>query len=367
VRYSEPDAARAGCRKSLSGDAQVKSLEIVRKTVTHGGPERIAMSLPAPYPNDVCFAAPTADPRHPDTPWEQVDEGRWEYTDEWGNRWARAEGFSKGEVCCGVLEDWDRLDQIELPEYDLPERYSEVAETFSANADRFKIGHIPGFPFNIARKMRRLDNFLVDVLAEPDRTVRLLAMVEEQMDHGIRRLAGAGADAVMFGEDWGTQDRLLVSPQVWNRMFRPGYDRLCRTARDCGAFVFIHSCGYIREAMDGMLEAGIDAFQFDQPQLYGVDRLAKEFAGRTTFWCPVDIQKTLQTRDAALIEADAKLMVERLGGNGGGFIAGYYGNNRALGLDPKWQDVACRAFVKYGAPAIWETLEGELPPQDASA
>ena len=109
----------------------------------------------------------------------------------------------------------------------------------------------------------------------------------------------------------------------------------------------MHSCGKTTVIIPDLIEAGIDLLQFDQPQLHGLDQLAR-FHGQITFWCPVDIQKTLQTQDAAKIEADARAMVELLGGPEGGFIAGYYGGNEAIGLDPKVQDVACRAFSKYG-------------------
>ncbi|MBE3123943.1 MAG: hypothetical protein IMZ65_03995, partial [Planctomycetes bacterium] len=56
----------------------------------------------------------------------------------------------------------------------------------------------------------------------------------------------------------------------------------------------------------------------------------------------------LQTRDPALIRAEARELVARLGGRGGGFIAGYYGSNQAIGLTPNVQDHACRAFVECG-------------------
>jgi len=335
------------------------SREIVLRAITFDNPERVAMTLPEPYPNDICTAGATADPRHRGTEWAQRPSGGWEHTDEWGNTWQRLEGISKGEVARGVLEDWDLLDKVELPDYDLPERYERARRRFAEHADKFHVGTIPGFPFNIARKMRRLDNFLMDVVLDPDRCERLLAMVEEQMHHAIRHLAGVGADCIFFAEDWGTQDRLLVSPTVWRRMFKPGFERLCATAHERGLFVFIHTCGYVYEVMDDMIEAGIDVFQFDQPSLYGIDRLAREFGGRATFWCPVDIQATLQTRDAAGIEEEARRMVELLGAKGGGFIAGYYGSNEALGLDPKWQDIACRAFVRYGAPEAWQALRSQ--------
>jgi len=336
------------------------SREIVLRTLRFESPPRIAMALPAPYPNDFCFAGIGPDPAHPDGEWRQMADGHWERVDEWGNTWSRLEGISKGEVTRGAVEDWHALERIELPDYNLAERYAGARRRFAENPDRFRVGFIPGFPFNIARKMRRLDRFLMDVLTEPERSVRLLGMVEEQMHHAIRRLAEAGADAVMFPEDWGTQDRLLVRPELWRRMFRGGFERLCRTAHEAGLFVIMHSCGYIREVMDELVEAGIDAFQFDQPELYGLENLAKDFAGRVTFWCPVDIQKSLQSRDEKVIENAARRMVELLGSNGGGFIAGYYGSNEAIGLDPKWQDVACRAFVRYGGRAEGTAAESAV-------
>jgi hypothetical protein len=109
----------------------------------------------------------------------------------------------------------------------------------------------------------------------------------------------------------------------------------------------MHSCGKITAIIPDLIAAGIDLLQFDQPTLHGIDVLA-QFKGRITFWCPVDIQKTLQSDDEAAIAAEAEEMIAKLGGPDGGFIAGYYGDNVAIGLDPHWQDVACRAFMRAG-------------------
>jgi hypothetical protein len=59
-------------------------------------------------------------------------------------------------------------------------------------------------------------------------------------------------------------------------------------------------------------------------------------------------QEYVDTQDAAKIEADAKAMVKKLGKPDGGFIAGYYGGNEAIGLDPKWKRLACEALTHYG-------------------
>jgi uroporphyrinogen decarboxylase len=134
---------------------------------------------------------------------------------------------------------------------------------------------------------------------------------------------------------------------MWRKMFKPGFERLCSVAHAHGLKVLMHSCGKITVIIPDLIEAGIDVLQFDQPRLHGLDELAK-YHGQVTFWCPVDIQATLPTQDATLIQADARAMIDKLGGPEGGFIAGYYGGNEAIGLDPKWQDIACQTFTRFG-------------------
>jgi hypothetical protein len=83
--------------------------------------------------------------------------------------------------------------------------------------------------------------------------------------------------------------------------------------------------------------------------LYGIDTLeAWQQQGAVTFWCPVDIQTTLQTKDEVLIRQDAGEMIERLWRGRGGFIAGFYQDNASIGLEPKWQEIASDEFLKKG-------------------
>jgi uroporphyrinogen-III decarboxylase len=251
-------------------------------------------------------------------------------------------------VSKGALQEIDEVYTLPLPDLANPANFEGVREVFNdPTNDRFRVGGLPGFPFNIARKIRRLDQFFVDLLLEPEKIGVLLKRIEDLLAETMVQYAAAGADGVMFPEDWGTQKGLMINPDLWRQVFKPGFQRLCSVAHEHGIKVLMHSCGKTTAIIPDLIEAGIDLLQFDQPQLHGLEQLA-QFHGQITFWCPVDIQKTLQTHDADLIEADARAMIELLGGPEGGFIAGYYSGNEAIGLDPKWQDVACRAFSKYG-------------------
>lgn len=327
------------------------SREIVLRTIEYNGPERLAASFPAPYWHDLRFVSYEFD-EDSQGQWHRVAAGREERVDAWGNTWARVDATSKGEVVRGAVEDWADLENLQLPDLANPTNFVKVREACNdPSNDRFLGGGLPGFPFNIARKMRRLDKFLMDILLESDKVADLLLRIENLLADVIVQYAQTGVEAIFFCEDWGTQLGLMIRPDRWQEVFKPGFVRLCGVAHDHGLKVFMHSCGKMTDIIPDLIEAGIDLLQFDQPRIHGLDVLAR-FHGQVTFWCPVDIQRTLQTKDEDTIRAGAMEMIEKLGGPEGGFIAGYYGDNVSIGLDPHWQDIACRAFMEYGNYAI---------------
>ena len=328
------------------------SREIVQASLAFAGPPRIAYGMGGGFPSDLRRVGREAAPNSRAQPWQQR-QGYWEMVDEWGNEWRRLESITKGEVHHGALEDgWELLESYDWPRSGEPQLYERAREQCQEYHEQgyYVLGGV-GWPFAVARYLRRMENFLADVAGEPELVARLLEKVTDLLEVEIYRMAEAGVDGISSGEDWGTQDRLLVSPATFRRLFGPCFRRLCGAAHSQGLSVWFHSCGHVSEVLDDWVEYGIDVCQFDQPELHGIDYLAQRYGGRLHFYCPVDIQGTLQTRDLARIEQAARDYVEKLGCFGGGFVAGYYGSNEAIGLDPKYQEVACRAFMKYGDPA----------------
>ena len=324
----------------------MNSREIVRRTLAFEVPERVARSFPD---SDFCWAECMV--RSHATDWKEVDTdaGRWERLDEWGNLWRRLDPTSKGEVVRGVLQELAEIDTYEFPDYSRPEDYAGVAAPRSQKSDKWLIGAIPGFAFSVARKMRRLDQYLMDLLLEPERIHALHDRIDRMIEDMIRNYAAAGVDCIMFAEDWGTQNQTFISPELWRQEFFPRFSALCRLAHSLGVKVFMHSCGRIEKIIPGLIEAGIDVLQFDQPELHGIDTLAAfQENSPITFWCPVDIQKILPTQDEALIRAKAGELIDKLWRGRGGFVAGYYPDNASLGLDPKWQACASDEFLKKG-------------------
>ena len=322
------------------------SRERVIRCITFTGPDRIPMHLPSPFPNDFCNAGIDSDPDwKPYRTWQVEDGAQWE--DEWHNVWRRFSNTSRGEVIEGALKDWADLDSYVFPRMDLFSRYEKPKRTFEERPDKYHLGGLPGFPFAIMRYLRQVEVFLADVLLYPDEVMELQRRVVDMLKRCLDQWAKAGADGVMFAEDWGTQERLLVSPALWERMFRLGFEEIVGHAGSLGVAVWMHSCGYIKDIIPHLRDIGIAVLQLDQPALSGIDWLRETIGGRTTVWSPVDIQKILPTGDRELIRASAKEMIEKLGSFNGGFIAGYYGDPGAIAVDPKWQEWANEAFAEF--------------------
>jgi len=81
-----------------------------------------------------------------------------------------------------------------------------------------------------------------------------------------------GVDAIQFGDDFGTQQSLLLSPKAWRRFFIPRYEVLMEPVRKGGKRIFFHSCGQIGPILDDLRLIGVDAIWpqlplFDHRQL----------------------------------------------------------------------------------------------------
>ncbi len=322
--------------------------EIIIRNLEFTGPERIGMVFDGGRVNDFCGAG-----LDPSDTWQQRRwvEGNIEYyDDEWGNVWQRIVGMSQGgEVFKPAIEDWSMLKDYELPDMANPKRYATARRRFAGDKERYRVGHLPGFPFAISRYLRKMDNYFMDLVLERKHIDELHERVTLLLEEMIKQFAAAGADGIMFCEDWGVQDRLLIKPDMWREIFKPLFRRLCNTAHEHGLHVLMHSCGYNWAILDDLAEVGVNCFQFDQTMIYGLERLAKKLRElRVCLFSPVDIQKVLPTGNRELIVDYARRMIELFGANGGGFIAKNYGDLHGIGVDPEWDMWAYEAFLEYG-------------------
>ena len=138
--------------------------------------------------------------------------------------------------------------------------------------------------------LRRMDNFLVDLVAEPAKVEALLdALMERHMAalEQTCRAVGDVADIVRFGDDLGTNGGPFMSPRIYRQLFKPRHAMLCDYVhRHSGMKTFLHSCGSIRALLPDLIDAGYDVINPVQTNCKGMDAegLKADFGKDTCFW-----------------------------------------------------------------------------------
>jgi uroporphyrinogen decarboxylase len=174
--------------------------------------------------------------------------------------------------------------------------------------------------------LRRMDNFLMDLVAEPEEVERLLdALMEKHLATLARACAAVGdvADIIRFGDDLGTNGGPFMSPATYRRLFKPRHAQLCTYVhRHTRLKTFLHSCGSIRLLLPDLIEAGFDVINPVQTTCRGMEpeQLKADFGRDICFWgggC--DTKTVLPHGTTQEVKDDVKRRLE-IFAPGGGFV-----------------------------------------------
>ena len=310
------------------------SREIVRKTILFENPSRMPYDFPEPYGSD--FAGVGMHPSPDDRPSRGVDE--------WGCVWENIGVCRLGEVRKPALRDWADWDSLTIPDIRDPDRWESLAGARDRAGDRFLIAHGVSL-YERTHFLRGLEATWMDIHTAPEELGKLLDLLVEMNLYAIERFAEAGADGYFWCDDWGLQDRLMISPASWRKLWKPRYARIYQAAHAAGLLTFLHSCGEITAILEDLIEVGLDVIQMDQQENMGLARLGEQFGGRITFWCPVDIQNTMARGSLDEIRSYCQQMVRHLGRPNGGFIAKWYPDPAGAGHRPEAIAAMCEEFL----------------------
>ncbi len=102
-------------------------------------------------------------------------------------------------------------------------------------------------------------------------------------------------DAVLIGNDFGSQTGLMVDPELIRSLVFPGTKRLIEQAHEYGLKVIHHSCGSVFPLIEDLIEIGADAIHPIQALArdMSAEHLKETFEGRVSFCGGVDAQHLL--------------------------------------------------------------------------
>ena len=138
--------------------------------------------------------------------------------------------------------------------------------------------------------LRRIDQFLMDIYAEPDEVEKLLDELMVRHLATLEKVCAAVGDVVdilRFGDDLGMDTGPFMSPEIYRTLFKPRHTQLCEYVhKNSQMKTFLHSCGALRLLMPDLIEAGYDIINPVQTSSRGMEpaELKKDFGRDITFW-----------------------------------------------------------------------------------
>lgn len=128
------------------------------------------------------------------------------------------------------------------------------------------------------------ENALMSLLIEPEACDAFFGAVADFKIKYIEKIAKYyDMDVINAHDDYGTKDRMLMSPTTWKSLIKPHLKRIIDATHDCGLIYQHHSCGYIEPIFPDFVDIGMDAIDTLQACNTNLGRLKKEFGDKITF------------------------------------------------------------------------------------
>lgn len=178
--------------------------------------------------------------------------------------------------------------------------------------------------FEIYCGMRGLEQAMMDLALEPELVQAALDRIEgvqtAMLENVLSRMKGT-LDAVFVSDDMGSQQGLLMSPEMWREFIKPRFKRWCDLIHAYGVKVFHHTDGAVRPLIPEYIEIGVDILNPIQHKCPGMEMagLKKDFGDALIFHGGVDTQEVMPFRDTEAVRAETHACLTQLG-EGGGYI-----------------------------------------------
>ena len=311
------------------------SKENVKASLDFTGCEWLPHDFPEPWGTDIIFVK--MQPSPDDRPANGVDE--------WGAGWENIGVCKLGEVKQFPYKDgWD-FEHMTVPDVTLPKRWEGLKDIRSRYPDKFLLGEGISL-YERIHFIRGLEETWCDIYEAPDSLKRMLDILLEMNLKAVEKYHELDIDGLFMTDDWGLQNSLIISPEKWREIWKPYYARLFATLHEKQMYMVLHSCGYIVDILDDLIEIGLDAVHMDQQENMGLENLGKRFAGKLNFFAPVDIQHTMLSENLEDIRAYCREMAKQFLTAKGGFIPRWYTDPEGVGHRQENIDAMCEEFLK---------------------
>jgi len=256
---------------------------------------------------------------------QKLDDGTW--YNEYGMRMRQGEIYV--EIVTFPLAEVQTAFDIKayaFPDPLIAQRYADAAKIVNQFKDSYLvIADIEVTIFSLAQELVGMEKLLIDMASGAEYVQPLFrACADFQTQVGLK-LIECGVDALWVGDDFGSQNGLLISPQMFRQSLKPHYARMNQAFKSVNPdiLLLLHSDGAVSPVLEDVVELGYEVFNPLQPGVPGhsPEDLKNGFGDRLCFWGGIDQQQLLPHGFDAELEATIRKYIEILGAGGGYMIS----------------------------------------------
>ncbi|MCL2517806.1 MAG: hypothetical protein FWF15_04510 [Oscillospiraceae bacterium] len=222
------------------------------------------------------------------------------------------------------VADIDRLFNPDPYKREIPD-FEKMRRKFP---DKALVFCVPWTPFfSGACSFFGMERAMITMLTEPELYYAFAIKQKEYLCEYIRLAIRAGAaeycDFFWTGDDFASENGLILSPAHWRKLVKPYLKEAFDIAKTAGMLTLFHSCGAVSEVYPDFIEMGIDSHIGVQTSGKGMDieRLARDFGGKLVIFGGIDAQTTLIKCTSAQVERETRRNIGAFADCGGYIVS----------------------------------------------
>ena len=295
----------------------------------------------------------------PSIPLEEFDAPLEFYDRPWEVKWQRSDDFTyapvKGPFQGMVDPSLDDLKKFKWPsplELEDPVKWKEKAKKIRQGTDRALVGRLPMGIVSLAQILRGFEGWATDFILNKKFSEALhekLAEIWIETSETIVDAIEGDVDLVYFGDDYGTQNQTMLSPQMFRERIKPLLRQMIKSVKArTNAKIVLHSCGSVFNLIEDFIEVGIDGLNPLQANAKDMEpERIKRIAGKDlTLWGGIDTHVVLPRGGPADVRKEVKRKISSLG-EGGGYVLSA-DHNILLDVPPENLIAMFEAAFEYG-------------------
>lgn len=198
-------------------------------------------------------------------------------------------------------------------------RFEDLLDWCTDNTDHFTMICI-GDLWERATFMRGMTDLLIDTKINFQFAKNLLNKIADYILQTMEILFDRFVfDAVALSDDYGSQQGMLMAPTVWRELIKPCLSKIFALAKKNDSYIFLHSCGNIKQIIPDLIDIGLDILHPIQPEAMDPFTLKKEYGRDLTFCGGIGTQRLLPYGSADEIHEQIERLKDVMG-RGGGYI-----------------------------------------------